>query len=69
MDVNSAFDTNVSTHIIIVNDSILTDKISFPFLFSFLNVGAGFALTKANLFPTEAARGGAQLVLVRKRAK
>ena len=33
----------------------------------FLNVGAGFVLTKANLFPTEAARGGAQIVLVRSR--
>jgi len=68
MDVNSAFDTNVSTYILDVNDSVSTD-IFFPFLFSFLNVGAGFALTKANLFPTEAARGGAQIVLVRKREK
>jgi hypothetical protein len=43
---------------------VLTDPI---FLFSsFLNVGAGFALTKANLFPIEAARGGAQFLLVRR---
>jgi hypothetical protein len=34
--------------------------------FSFLTVGAGFMLSKAKLFPTEAARGGAQIVLVRR---
>ncbi len=32
---------------------------------SFLTVGAGFVLNKAKLFRTEAARGGAQVVLVR----
>ncbi len=32
---------------------------------SFLTVFAGFALTKAEYFPTEAARGGAQFVMVR----
>ncbi|KAH9990764.1 auxin efflux carrier [Russula vinacea] len=34
-----------------------------PLLRTFLTVGAGFALCKAKLFPTEAARGGAQIVL------
>ena len=33
--------------------------------FGFLNVGAWFVLTNANLFPTEAARGSARIVLVR----
>jgi hypothetical protein len=35
------------------------------FPYSFLTMGAGFALAKAKLFPIEAARGGAQIVLVR----
>ncbi|KAH9167693.1 auxin efflux carrier [Lactarius sanguifluus] len=34
-----------------------------PLVRTFLNVGAGFALTKADLFSTEAARGVAQIVL------
>ncbi|KAI9452345.1 auxin efflux carrier [Russula earlei] len=34
-----------------------------PLLRTFLNVGAGFALTKANVFPPQAARGCAQIAL------
>ncbi|KAH9167702.1 auxin efflux carrier [Lactarius sanguifluus] len=34
-----------------------------PLVRTFLSVGAGFALTKADLFSTEAARGAAQIVL------
>ncbi|KAF8492563.1 auxin efflux carrier [Russula emetica] len=34
-----------------------------PLIRTFLTVGAGFMLSKAKLFPTEAARGGAQIVL------
>ncbi|KAN0123126.1 auxin efflux carrier [Russula decolorans] len=34
-----------------------------PLIRTFLTVGAGFALNKAKLFPTEATRGGAQVVL------
>ncbi|KAI0294208.1 auxin efflux carrier [Russula brevipes] len=34
-----------------------------PLMRTFLTMGAGFALAKAKLFPTEAARGGAQIVL------
>ena len=51
-----------------VYDSVGVD-LPILFFFSFLNVGAGFALTKADLFPTEAARGAAQIAMVRKRAK
>ena len=43
------------------NSSVPTDL----FLFSLLTVAAGFGLTKADLFSTEAARGVAQVVLVR----
>src|SRR6266403_1125574 len=34
--------------------------------YSFFTVAAGFVLNKAKLFPTEATRGGAQVVLVRR---
>ncbi|KAI9433374.1 hypothetical protein F5148DRAFT_1269051 [Russula earlei] len=34
-----------------------------PLLRTFLDVGAGFALTKANVFPPQAARGCAQIAL------
>lgn len=34
-----------------------------PLIRTFLTVGTGFALTKADLFPTEAARGAAQIAL------
>jgi hypothetical protein len=50
---------------------VLSQKIGvqiYLFLFSFLTVGAGFGLTKAGFFPTEAARGAAQMVLVRRLA-
>jgi len=65
MDLNSTFDTNVCINLLEVDDSPLISHIQS---FRFLNVGAGFFLTKANLFPTEAARGGAQIVLMRSRA-
>jgi hypothetical protein len=58
MEFNPAFDTNVCIYLFKVVSSLI------EFAFSFLTVGAGFALNKAKLFPTEAARGGAQVVLV-----
>jgi hypothetical protein len=63
MDLSSAFDKNVGDHSFerkMASASSLTPAATF----SFLTVGAGFMLSKAKLFPTEAARGGAQLVLV-----
>ena len=42
------------------NPPALTNRI----LSRFLTIGAGFALEKADLFPTEASRGAAQVVLV-----
>jgi hypothetical protein len=65
MDLSSAFDTNVGLHSFerkMTSVSSLTRSVNF----SFLNVGAGFMLSKVKLFPTEAARGAAQMVLVRK---
>jgi hypothetical protein len=47
---------------------VLSQKLSDLSLFSFLTVGAGFGLAKAGFFPTEAARGAAQMVLVRRLA-
>jgi hypothetical protein len=62
MDLHSTIDANVCINVFEADYPLSTHR-SDPF--RFLNVGAGFALTKANLFPTEAARGGAQIVLVR----
>ena len=61
MDLNSTFDTNVCIYLLEVDDSPLILHIQS---FRFLNVGAGVFLTKANLFPTEAAYGSAQIILV-----
>jgi len=65
MDLSSAFDTNVGVYSLemkMASVSSLTRTVTL----SFLTVGAGFMLSKAKLFPTEAARGGAQIVLVRR---
>ena len=48
MDLNSTFDTNIGINMLEVDDSLIQS-------FRFLNVGAGFVLTKGNLFPTNAA--------------
>jgi hypothetical protein len=69
MDLNTAFVTNVGTYSRMRKEDagldVVSDWLFSPFL-RFLTVGAGFALCKAKLFPTEAARGGAQIVLVRR---
>jgi hypothetical protein len=65
MDLNSTFATNVCIHAF----KEMTAPLSFlteTFFLSFLTVGAGFALSKANVFPTEASRGVAQIVMVRR---
>ena len=65
MDLSSASDTNVGLHSFerkMASVSTLTRSVAF----SFMTIGAGFMLSKAKLFPTEAARGGAQIVLVRR---
>ena len=63
MDFNPAFDTNVRVHLF--KGKIALVPFLIEFFFSFLTVGAGFTLNKVKLFPTEASRGGAQVVLVR----
>jgi hypothetical protein len=65
MDLSSAFDTNVGVHSF-ERKMALVSSLTRSVTFSFLTVGAGFMLSKAKLFPTEAARGGAQIVLVRR---
>jgi hypothetical protein len=65
MDLSSAFDTNVGVHSF-ERKMALVSSLTLSVTFSFLTVGAGFMLSKAKLFPTEAARGGAQIVLVRR---
>ena len=65
MDLNSAFDTNVCVHTFNKNIALFL-SLTGAFFFRFLTVGAGFALSKANLFPTEAAHGVARIVMVRR---
>jgi hypothetical protein len=65
MDFSSAFDTNVGAHSFERKKAASVSSLIRSVAFSFLIVGAGFMLSKAKLFPTEAARGGAQIVLVR----
>jgi hypothetical protein len=61
MDLDTTLTTNVGVHDVLTEDPpALTDKFSSRFL----TIGAGFALEKADLFSTEAARGAAQVVLV-----
>lgn len=61
MDLDTALITNVGVHDALTEDHPpLTNRISSRFL----TIGAGFALEKADLFPTEASRGAAQVVLV-----
>jgi hypothetical protein len=65
MELSSAFDTNVGIHSF-EKKMACVSSLTRSFPFSFLTIGAGVMLSKAKLFPTEAARGGAQIVLVRR---
>ena len=65
MDLSSTFDTNVGVHSF-ERKMALVSSLTHSVTFRFLTVGAGFMLSKAKLFPTEAARGSAQIVLVRR---
>ncbi|KAH9069634.1 auxin efflux carrier [Lactarius deliciosus] len=60
MDVDTTLSTNVGGHDVLTEDS---PPLTNSFSSRFLSVGAGFALTKADLFSIEAARGVAQIVL------
>src|SRR6266852_4405190 len=54
MELNSTFATNVCIHAFKEKIAPLS-SLTETFFLSFLTVGAGFALTKAKVFPTEAA--------------